>query len=229
LRSREGIQTAISPELVLVDPDLAHVKSANDRTHGDANATSSAGVTLAENSTAPTANGLELVASRQFLRVLLGALLLLVLLGFGVTVGVSVGDPRAAAAAQIPTGSGRIVPIRSSPDPQLAVGRISRVPPVGREALTVDVRREEADIERRVLELVQQTPSANVPNGLLDARNGMLRNNLQIVCRKQVRGSGFICVARVAGEALASRITIRYQTATHRVTRPPVWNLIDSR
>jgi hypothetical protein len=229
LRSSEGIQTAISPELVLVDPALAHLRRANDGTHGDANATSSAGVTLAGSSTAPTANGLELVASGQFLRVSLGALLLLILLAFGVTVGVSVGDPRAAAAAQIPKETGRIAPIHRSPDPQLAVGRISRVPPVGPVALTVDMRREEADIERRVLELVQQTPSANVPNGLLDAQNGMLRNNLQIVCRKQVRGGDFICVARVAGEALASRITIRYQTATHGVARPPVWNLIDSR
>jgi hypothetical protein len=68
-----------------------------------------------------------------------------------------------------------------------------------------------AAAERTVLALVQTAPRSRVAQ-LIDANTGLLKNNVQAVCRLRAgQGAGrFLCIVRPAGAPRNTGLYVRY-------------------
>jgi hypothetical protein len=68
-----------------------------------------------------------------------------------------------------------------------------------------------ASAERTVLTLLQTTPKGRIA-ALIDPRSGLLRNNVQAVCRRLPARhvASFVCAIRVAGAPRRSSVYVRY-------------------
>jgi hypothetical protein len=74
--------------------------------------------------------------------------------------------------------------------------------------------RTKAAAERSVLALVQAAPSSRVAP-LIDSKSGLLKNNVQAICRRQKARSlvRFLCIVRPYGAARGAGLYIRYTLA----------------
>lgn len=71
--------------------------------------------------------------------------------------------------------------------------------------------RAKASAERTVLTLLQTAPKARI-GALIDPRSGLLRNNVQAVCRRRPARhvARFVCTIRVAGAPRSTSVYVRY-------------------
>jgi hypothetical protein len=65
-------------------------------------------------------------------------------------------------------------------------------------------------VERKLLNLIVQAPAGKLPGALIDSRTGLARNGLQAVCRRETRGT-FLCVVQPAKHKPGEGLYVRYR------------------
>ena len=66
-------------------------------------------------------------------------------------------------------------------------------------------------VERKVVFLVLAAPARKLPRGFIDPTAGLVKNNLQVVCRKKERDA-FLCAVRLPSESTSKALYVRYST-----------------
>jgi len=198
--AREGTLDRISPELVLVDPELARVQRALLPEAAEPRRPSELGSNglVTEPPAVQEAKRLQETPAgkqRRSARGRLAAgLLSLSLLTNGILAGVLVADTRTNQREASFFG-----PFVTAPEgPTSASTEISLGPTTApRFARVVAAHREtSATVERKILALVVRSPE-RLPAALIDRGTGLPENNLQATCRASSDRS-FLCVVRPA-------------------------------
>ncbi len=232
IRSRE-----ISPELVLVDPELARVARAalalQAETPAPARTTPTAlAATLEPRPAAPLYYALDapqfahsavirtvepvgrregiVVATRHVLSHLTPAILFGSLLVNLALAGVLFGQSDVPDLGQ-PGATTEPLPANSQHD---AAGTVAATRAPHRQATrprTSKGASAKAIAERTVLGLVQTAPRSRI-TALIDRKSGLLKNNVQAVCRRRPgRGATrFLCVVRPAGASHGAGLYVKY-------------------
>ena len=66
-------------------------------------------------------------------------------------------------------------------------------------------------VERKLLNLVIQSPSGKLPRALIDPRTGLAKNNLQAVCRRESGRRSYLCVVQPAQHKPGEGAYVRYR------------------
>jgi hypothetical protein len=222
----------ISPELVLVDPELARVARARlpEGPPRSAPAAVETTRTLLEPAPAqaPAPTSTEevqppSVSERQPRHVLLSPALLLVSVFVNIVlISLAVSDARvdqpyqtSTVPVRLPPEIPAVPPSRSrSPAPK-TTGAKQRTAPKSQTKPTKGARagvvHETAGaVERKVLGIVVQAPAGKLPPALIDPRTGLAKNNLQAVCRRSSARS-FLCIVRPARHRPTEGLYVRYR------------------
>lgn len=234
----ESALELISPELVLVDPELARTERArlfeHTRPQGLADA---ATPRRGGEQTAPSWLPLQAPPARRSWRDALnrpGKHMALVLLGISLmtngvlTAAVLSGSPSAQPAATlvvtkppsyvpvVPTSRGNSsgTQSRSRPAQGSTVRPRQSTRQTGKRVTprSAILGETSAMVERRILALVVQSPTGKLPFTLIDRRTGLAKNNLQAVCRLS-KASSFLCVIRPAQHKPKEGLYVRYRPA----------------
>jgi hypothetical protein len=65
-------------------------------------------------------------------------------------------------------------------------------------------------LERKLLNLVIQSPAGKLPRALIDPKTGLAKNGLQAVCRRAT-GRSFLCVVQPARHKPGEGLYVRYR------------------
>jgi hypothetical protein len=65
-------------------------------------------------------------------------------------------------------------------------------------------------VERRLVSLILAAPVAKLPRRFIDSTTGLVKNNVHVVCSRKTRRS-FLCAVRLAGDRPAQGIYVRYR------------------
>jgi hypothetical protein len=201
----------ISPELVLVDRELARAERArlaerpqrvefgrNDPSFDDG------AVRRALGATSPNAaSSIRRVLPRRLVRVrslLAPAVLVPVLLTGGILLAVAVvrsdrNVTLASATAKTPA----------------ALPATSRAAPATSSKLAPSPASESAGVESKILSLVLRSPARRLPAKLIDPTTGLAMTNLQASCRRLSASSSFLCVIRLPDAGPLDGVYIVYR------------------
>jgi hypothetical protein len=71
-----------------------------------------------------------------------------------------------------------------------------------------------AAVERKVVALILSAPARRLPHDLIDTTTGLVKNNVQVVCKKQrVQRRSFLCAVRLPSEGANNKaLYVRYRT-----------------
>ena len=84
------------------------------------------------------------------------------------------------------------------------------VPPVSAVPTVLSTK---AAVERKVVALILSAPARRLPHDLIDSTTGLVKNNVQVVCKKQqVQRRSFLCAVRLPSEASNKALYVRYRT-----------------
>jgi hypothetical protein len=206
---REEGGEPISPELVLVDPELARIerarlsKTADSEWRVDLSASrypvhAGGGDPDSTNVLASSGARLSVAAARSLL---LLAALLVAMFATGIFVSRLVTHEHTSASGQLAavTSAAHSGAIGAS----TVSGSSGQAPGISGRASA------EAGAERTILSLVLRSPKRNLPPQLVDSSTGLLKNNVHARCHRSGRSRAFLCViqppARRAGEGLYVR------------------------
>jgi hypothetical protein len=64
-------------------------------------------------------------------------------------------------------------------------------------------------VERKVVSLILTAPARKLPRNFIDASTGLVKNNVQVVCRKR-KHAAFLCAVRLPSESTSKAIYVRY-------------------
>jgi hypothetical protein len=211
----------ISPELVLVDPELARVERARlvERARV-AEIIDAEALRLAVARTIGSEADEEFRAERgpvgasapRYRRYALQGLFLLGLLAAGSVLAVFVSGNWHQGTSQ----AAFVTPLTSTL--ALSASALRDVRPQGRGTATPKSTQSrssaptKAELEQRILLLIIGAPRAKLPADLVDPTTGLVRNNLQVVCRPARATRSFLCVARLAGDRRA-KLLVGYRVA----------------
>ncbi len=209
----------ISPELVLVDPELARVERARLVARARVAAIIDAeALRLAVARTIGSEVDEEFPGERErgwvstpsFRRYVLQGALLLGLLATGIGFGVFVSGNWHQGASQ----AAFVRP--TSPTVALSASTLSDGRPQARRAAAAKPPESlpsaptKAALEQRILLLIIGAPRTKLPADMVDPTTGLVKNNLQVVCHRAPRS--FLCGARLVGETRA-KLLVRYRAA----------------
>jgi hypothetical protein len=65
-------------------------------------------------------------------------------------------------------------------------------------------------VERKVVSLILAAPARKLPRDFIDPTTGLVRNNVQVVCRK-ARARSFMCAVRLASRTTQRPLYVRYR------------------
>jgi hypothetical protein len=182
----------ISPELALIDPELARADLARaDAAPADA--------------IRPSASQPSPAAERQSGRLRAAPILLAVSLAAnGFLLASLVADGRraypvltASAAVSLPT-----LPPEAPPAPAAELAAQGKLPARQPEAT--------AAVEQKILAAIVQSPTGKLPPALVDRTTGLAKNNLQAVCRSVQ--DAFLCTVRPARHKPGEGLSVRYKS-----------------
>jgi hypothetical protein len=220
----------ISPELVLVDPELARVARARlpEIPPRSAPAVVEASASLVEPSPPATAEEVRPQLPSPSVREprhkgLSPALLLISVFVNVVLISLAISDshldqPSSTSSVPVTKAIPREAPVppttspgrsRTPERPAAGASAQSRKKPTkgGRaEAL----RETTGAIERKLLAIVVQSPAGKLPPSLIDENTGLAKNGLQAVCR-QSAGRSFACVVRPTQHKPGEGSYVRYR------------------
>jgi hypothetical protein len=229
----------VSPELVLIDPELARrerarleeravlaeLKRVEERARIEERARLAAPPDIpalrralehapapAEETSSPTFGWREVGAFSR--RRLLPAALMLSLFANGIVLaewlarngGQKLSQER--AAVRIETGL-------SSTSPSAAAAVLPAVgPPTSavpkKSAAAGKAMASRASVERRLASLIISSPARKLPAQFRDATTGLVRNNVQVVCRARAARS-YLCLVRLGGRPPGQGVYVRYR------------------
>jgi hypothetical protein len=71
-----------------------------------------------------------------------------------------------------------------------------------------------AALERKVVALILSAPARRLPHDFIDSTTGLVKNNVQVVCKKQqVQGRSFLCAVRPPSDGVNDKaLYVRYRT-----------------
>lgn len=228
----------ISPELVLVDPDLAtRVRAVPAKlprpgprqTLGDDAAAQRGGADVRAGSTR---------ALKRLSAVLLG----IGLMATGFLAAAAVSGTKSEPQPASPDGGAALAPETTRAASVRTAGRRSasaarttvRARPVGkpkqRRAANANRRRSappkrrkqstakvaaetSAAVERKLLTVIVQSPAGKLPPALIDGKTGLAKNNLQAVCTPSSNARSFVCVVTSAIQPGAPPVYALYRPA----------------
>jgi hypothetical protein len=220
----------ISPELVLVDPELARVARArlpNRETVGpDLETTVRPVGPLRERqepeAQMPQAPRVESPPiSQRPGRRLVTVLLTISLMANAILIAVAVAGARENDGILTLAGALRTTTIRAGPSGPSdrssttnggALPPKNRAVPPGKSKSSSKVLRETSgEVERKILNLVIQSPSGKLPPALIDSNTGLAKNGLQAVCTRSGSLRSFLCLVRPAQHKAAEGLYVRYR------------------
>jgi hypothetical protein len=68
-------------------------------------------------------------------------------------------------------------------------------------------------VERKVVSLILSAPARKLPRNFIDPTTGLVRNNVQVVCRKkQQQRRSFLCAVRLPSDSASKALYVRYST-----------------
>jgi hypothetical protein len=212
----------ISPELVLVDPELRrHILAEllqNDAL--DALAARSARLypppspaLPAERLRMPVPSQRPVRARRRVSRwprairtpaVLPGLVALSVFVALGVSEA-RVSEPTLGTA---PAATDPLAPSSEAQSKPTAKLQPVKPPAPKRHAMT---RRSSAAVEREILARIVSSPAGKIPSALIDPVTGLAKNNLQASCRRAAAPGTFVCEVRPVAHKAREGLTVRYR------------------
>jgi hypothetical protein len=217
VRGRVG-REPISPELVLVDPELARPErlrlwaaesfGAEYGTRGRAALGAPVDISTLHRVTLSQAAEADRSDSKPHTSVirvvdaararLLPAVLLVSLFGNGLVIS-RLGTDHVTRVTEVVTVAKDAAPGSEAQSPKTTSAQNSALPAVRK-----------GDAERAVLSLVLRSPRRKVPSQLIDSATGLLRNNVRAVCRRAVESASFLCVVARQGVPPAQGLYVRY-------------------
>jgi hypothetical protein len=203
----------VSPELVLVDPELARRERARLEEKAylrevlDVAALRGAvDVELpSAEETGRRRQGWREIATLSRRRVVPAALLCSLLAnGFLVADLVTrKGEEATQVAVRMVTlTSSAVTPVESNSTPSTTEPPATRVPAT-KAAM-------KAAVERKVVSLILSAPTQKLPRDFVDPATGLVKNNVQVVCTKRKRRS-FLCAVRLASDGGSKALFVRYR------------------
>jgi hypothetical protein len=207
-------QSPISPELVLVDPELArrerarleekaYLESIRDVAIRDAFEQQP---TAVEESTQLGPRWSE--RATGFRRRLVPVALLCSLLANGYLAAhlvVHSGDSPARVAV-------RITAPKAPPSAVAATVATAQLQPPGSTQPTTPVLSTKSAVERTVVSLVLSAPARKLPDAFIDPTTGLVKNNVHVACGGTKRRS-FLCTIRLPSDSTSKVLYVRYRIA----------------
>jgi hypothetical protein len=223
----------ISPELVLVDPELARVARASlvererPQTAPDLEARErpvepSPAVREPAEEAPPAPRVVSPSPSQRPRRRAASVLLTISLIANAILVAVVVSGARddqgalTLPAALRATTTSDVPPLMPSPsktDRGALLGNKRAVAPrrpAPKSSSNVE-RETSGEVERKILNLVIQSPRGKLPPALIDSKTGLAKNGLQAVCRLSSAQRSFLCLVRPAQHKAAEGLRVRYR------------------
>jgi hypothetical protein len=225
----------ISPELVLVDPELARVARARlperETSAPDLETTGrTIGPLRDEQEPAaqiPQAPSVESPLSLRPRRRVAPVLLTISLMANAILIAVAVAGARDNEGALTLAGALRTTTIRAGPTSSsspsstthrgaLPAKKRATAPrrPARRsqpKSSPKVLRETSGQVERKILNLVIQSPSGKLPPALIDSNTGLAKNGLQAVCTPSGSSRSFLCLVRPAQHKPAEGLYVRYR------------------
>jgi hypothetical protein len=216
----------VSPELVLVDPELARRERARleERAYLEETLNIAAIRRALDSEPAPVEDAVPRTSPLQYIaalsrRRLVPAALMASLLANGFFLAHMVGgDTGKQASAQVaPTvalsfGSPTAPMVAASPSERSSTAVISSrnaSSEPGRPSSKPSLAPSKAAVERRVISLILASPARKLPHRFVDATTGLVKNNVQVVCRRS-KVRSFLCVVRLPSHAPREGLYVRY-------------------
>jgi hypothetical protein len=194
----------VSPELVLIDPELARRERARleEKAYLKSVREDAALRSVAELQPPPVAEVVRPTArwhdATTFAkRRLVPVALLCSLAANGFLIAHLVTHGVGEQATQVAV---RMVTLTESAPAVPSVPSVSTVP------------RTKAAVERKVVALILSAPARRLPSRLIDSTTGLVKNNVQVVCKKQQQRRSFLCTVRLPAESANKALYVRYQT-----------------
>jgi hypothetical protein len=69
-------------------------------------------------------------------------------------------------------------------------------------------------VERKIVSLILAAPARKLPADFIDPTTGLVKNNVQVVCRK-AKARAFLCAIRLASERGHKPLYVRYRTRSN--------------
>ncbi|MDP9225789.1 MAG: hypothetical protein M3P18_18500 [Actinomycetota bacterium] len=69
-----------------------------------------------------------------------------------------------------------------------------------------------ADVERRIVSLILSAPASKLPRNFVNPTTGLVKNNVQVVCKKRKRRS-FLCAVRLPSDSASRALYVRYRAS----------------
>jgi hypothetical protein len=209
----------ISPELVLVDPELAQIERL--RLAEDAVARSAAPIRMAPPPAAAPPRFTRATATVRgaAARTMPTLLLLSLLLNLLFAAALFAGDSNAPTLENTPPATNPSTVTKPPSRPPAPSTTVETAPhgtnaaPAGKPATHLFTPAAKADAERAVLSLVaRRAANGNAPKALVDPTTGLLKNNVLAVCRPG-KGGSFTCVVHPPQERPRGGLYVRYRPA----------------
>lgn len=212
----------VSPELVLVDPELALRERARLVERAELEAIKIATLRRAVESQPAPAEDTTPARSEwrdvvQFSRRrLLPAVLMLSLLATGVLAGEVVArygkqapsqDRAAVRAVTLDRGSSTYPATPSTfvaPEAAVTSSQRAASTPSGHPGVT------KGSVERKLVSLIS-APARKLPPQFVDSTTGLIKNNVQVVCRRRTTRS-FLCIVRLPSHPANEGLYVRYRS-----------------
>ena len=67
-------------------------------------------------------------------------------------------------------------------------------------------------VERKVFALILSAPARRLPRDFIDSNTGLVKNNVQVVCRKKQGQRSFLCAVRLPSGSASKVLHVRYLT-----------------
>jgi hypothetical protein len=222
----------ISPELVLVDPELARVARARLPEIPLRSAPAAVKTSTSVVEPSPPAMAVEVrpqlppASVREPRHRGLSPVLLLISVFVNIVlISLAVSDARVDQPSSTSSVPLRAIPQEAPVGPPTTARRRSRAakaPEAGRRASPQSrdrptkgaraqtVRETTGAVERKLLAVVVQSPTGKLPPSLIDEKTGLAKNGLQAICRRSATRS-FVCVVRPTQHKPREGLYVRYR------------------
>jgi hypothetical protein len=71
---------------------------------------------------------------------------------------------------------------------------------------------EKAAVERKIVSLILFAPARKLPRDFIDPTTGLVKNNVQVVCNRRTQRS-FLCAVRAPSQGTSKALYVRYRTS----------------
>jgi hypothetical protein len=79
-----------------------------------------------------------------------------------------------------------------------------------RAAVSTKVSAEKGAVERKIVSLILSSPTRKLPPDFIDPATGLVKNNVQVVCTRKQRS--FLCAVRLPSDSASKALYVRYRT-----------------